>query len=284
MRDRELSGPVNPHLRPSVALSEIVRSIVRNRGLIAALIHRDIASRYRGSALGFAWAVLNPMIMVGVYTFVFGVAFKARWTGGTGETVEFALLLFLGLVIYNILSECLVRSPVLIISNPNYVKKISFPLEILPVSLVGSAVLTGIVNFCVWYTICTLLFRTPSVTTVFVPFAIIPLAILALGVGWLMASLGVFIRDLAQVVPFLSTMLLFLSPVFYPVAALPEFMRPIAYLNPLTLPIETIRNLTLLGGGVDFEAWLIYLMAAMTFGYLGFVWFQRTRKGFADVI
>jgi len=275
---------VNPHAVPSIAPGEIARTAARHRGLITALIHREVASRYRGSGLGLIWAVLNPLIMVGIYTFVFGVAFKARWAGGTGATVEFALLLFCGLIVYNILSDCFVRAPVLITSNPNYVKKVIFPLEVLPFVMVGAALFNALVSFGVWFVICTLLFRLPNAAMIFVPLALVPLAILALGIGWLLASLGVFVRDLAQVVPFLATMLLFLSPVFYPVASLPEVIRPFVYLNPLTLPIETVRQLLFLGGPLNWPAWAVYSIGSAVFSYACFVWFQKTRTGFADVV
>ncbi|MBB4016042.1 lipopolysaccharide transport system permease protein [Chelatococcus caeni] len=277
-------GLVNPHAVPSIAFGEIMRTAARNRGLIAALILREVASRYRGSGLGLIWAVLNPLIMVGIYTFVFGVAFKARWAGGTGATVEFALLLFCGLIVYNVLSECLVRAPVLITSNPNYVKKVIFPLEVLPFVLVGAALFNALVSFGVWFAICSFFFRLPNATIIFVPLALVPLAVLALGVGWLLASLGVFVRDLAQVVPFVATMLLFLSPVFYPVAALPEVIRPFVYFNPLTLPIETVRQLLFLGGAINWPAWAVFCIGSTLFCYASFVWFQKTRKGFADVV
>lgn len=277
-------GFANPHAQPSIAPIEVIRSAIRNRNLILALIQRELASRYQGAGLGFVWAILNPLIMVAIYTFVFGVAFKARWVGGTGATAEFALMLFCGLVVYSILSECLLRAPMLVVSNPNYVKKVIFPLETLPFVIVGSALFNAFVSFCVWFVVCVLFLRMPNATSVLLPVVIIPLVLVSLGVTWLLSSLGVFLRDLAQIVPFVSTVLLFMSPVFYPLASLPKIIQPFIFFNPLTLPIESARAVLFLGGGVDWSAWSLSLVMSLIFCYLCFVWFQKTRKGFADVV
>lgn len=259
-------------------------SLRDNAGLVRSLVAREVIGRYRGSMLGVVWSFLNPVFMLLVYTFVFGVVFKARWGGGGGSTAEFALALFIGLIAFNLFSECVTRAPTLVIANANYVKKVVFPLEILPMVALGAAGFHALVSCGVWSLFYLALFGVPHLSVLWLPVVLLPLLLFTLGVSWLLASLGVYLRDVGQVTGLIVTALMFLSPVFYPASALPANLQTIFLLNPLTPVIEMLREIMLWGHAPS----PVPLAASMTLGVvcaiLGFAWFQKTRKGFADVL
>ncbi|WAR46590.1 ABC transporter permease [Methylomonas rapida] len=268
----------------SISPREMVASLWRNRGLIKALIKREVIGRYRGSALGILWSFFNPVFMLLVYTFVFSVVFKARWSGGSDSKTEFALVLFAGLTIFNLFAECFARSPSLILANVNYVKKVVFPLEILPWVSMGSALFHGLVNLLVWLIFYTLLFGMPHPEALLFPIIMAPLLLLTMGLSWFLAALGVYLRDIAQIIGLVTTTLMFLSPIFYPVSALPPKYQTFLLMNPLTPAIEQGRALLVWGTLPNWQMLAIYFLASLLIAWLGFAWFQKTRKGFADVI
>lgn len=268
----------------STSPKEMVSSFWRNRSLIRALVQREVVGRYRGSFMGILWSFFNPVFMLIVYTFVFSVVFKARWSGGSDSKTEFALILFAGLIVFNLFAECFNRSPTLILSNANYVKKVVFPLEILPWITVGSALFHMIISLAVWMLAYLILFGTPHLSVLLFPLIILPLLLLIMGLTWALASLGVYLRDVAQFIGILTTVLMFLSPIFYPASALPEKYQHLLMLNPLTPAIEYARDVLFWGKLPDFTVLGFYLVGSALIAWLGFVWFQKTRKGFADVI
>ncbi|VEF12187.1 ABC transporter [Pseudomonas fluorescens] len=268
----------------STSPKEMVSSFWRNRNLIAALVQREVVGRYRGSFMGILWSFFNPVFMLIVYTFVFSVVFKARWSGGSDSKTEFALILFAGLIVFNFFAECFNRSPTLILSNANYVKKVVFPLEILPWITVGSALFHMVISLTVWLLAYLILFGAPHLTVLLFPLIILPLLLMIMGLTWALASLGVYLRDVAQFIGILTTVLMFLSPIFYPASALPEKYQHLLMLNPLTPAIEYARDVLFWGKLPDFTVLGIYLVGSALIAWLGFAWFQKTRKGFADVI
>lgn len=262
----------------------MIASPWRNRGLILALTKREVVGRYRGSFLGIFWSFFNPLFMLAVYTFVFSVVFKARWGGGNGSRTEFALVLFAGLIVFNLFSDCINRSPGLILANVNYVKKVVFPLEILPWVALGSAMFHAVISLGVWLGAYAILFGLPHLTVLFLPLVIIPLSLFIIGLSYVLASLGVYLRDVSQFVGILTTVLMFLSPIFYPVTALPEAYRSFLLLNPLMPAIEQIRNVLFWGKIQNMGMLGAYALVTSCIAWLGFAWFQKTRKGFADVL
>lgn len=263
---------------------DLAASLWRNRALILALIRREVVGRYRGSVIGMAWSFFNPVFMLAVYTFVFSVVFEARWGGGAGSRTEFALVLFAGLMAFNIFAECVNRAPSLIMANANYVKKVVFPLEILPVVAMGSAFFHGVVSLAVWLLFYLVFFGMPPLTAVLLPIVIMPLLLFTLGVSWLLASLGVYLRDVTQIMGVVTTALMFLSPVFFPVSALPQDYQPWLRANPLTPTIEQVRDVLIWGKVPDLAFLAAAFLGALLMAWLGFAWFQKTRKGFADVL
>ena len=268
----------------SISPIEMIASSWRNRLLIGALIKREVIGRYRGSVLGILWSFFHPLFMLTVYTFVFSVIFKARWGEHAGSKTEFALVLFAGLIVFNLFSECVNRAPGLILENGNYVKKVVFPLEILPVVIFGSALFHTFVSLLVWIVAYSILFGEPHITTLFVPLILLPLTLFTVGICWFLSSLGVYLRDVSQFISIITMVMLFLSPIFYPVTALPDKYRAILALNPLLPAIDQIRGVMFWGNKPDFEVLAIYLLGSLIVAWVGFAWFQRTRRGFADVI
>ncbi|MBK1641621.1 sugar ABC transporter permease [Chromatium okenii] len=258
----------------------------RRRVLLRDLIRRDIANRYRGSVFGVLWSLLTPLLMLAIYTFVFSVVFQARWNNDPTENsnVYFATNLFAGMIVHGLLAECLQRAPLLILQNVNYVKRVIFPLELLCWVSLGSALFHALISFIVLLGFSLFTNGSIPLTTPLVLVIWLPLLLLALGVSWLLASLGVFLRDIAQVMGSVTTILMFLSPVFYPATALPETFRTLLYLNPLTFFIEQTRNVLIIGSAPDWPHWLFALLLSTLVAMLGFAWFQKSRRGFADVL
>lgn len=277
---------MNPHADQPATLAALTRSLWLNRQLIAQMATREVAGRYKGSALGLAWSFFNPVFMLTVYTFVFSEVFKARWGGSGGEEskTQFAVVLFVGLIVQGLFTEVLNRAPGLILSNVNYVKKVVFPIEILPVIAMGTALFHGLISLCVLLAAFALFNGFLHWTVVFTPLVLLPLIVLSLGLTWMLASLGVFLRDVGQTIGILTTVLMFLSPVFYPITAVPERFRPIIMANPLTFIIEQAREVLIWGHLPNWLGLGIYSIVAFFVAWMGYVWFQKTRKGFADVL
>jgi len=276
---------LNPHAAQPASPVAIPRSLWRHRELLTQLVRREVVGRYQGSVMGIAWSLLNPLLMLGVYTFVFSVVFQARWHGGGDESkTRFAVVLFAGMIVHSLFAEVLVRAPGLILANVNYVRKVVFPLEILPVVSMGAALFHTLVSLLVLLAALLAFNHVLPWTALALPLVLLPLVVLAMGLAWILASLGVFIRDIGQTIGILMTMLLFLSPVFFPLAALPEVFRPLIMANPLTFIIEQTRQVLIWGQWPDWRGLGLYALVAGVVACSGFAWFQKTRKGFADVI
>jgi lipopolysaccharide transport system permease protein len=276
-----VSGKANP-----ASLRSLLGSLVNNRSLIFQMTKRDILSKYKGSAIGVVWSLINPILMLIIYTLVFSVVFKARWGNAAADEpkTQFAVILFVGLIIHSFLAECLMRAPGLILQYSNYVKKVVFPLEILPVITVLSAVFQSVISSAVLVMAFFIFNGYINWTLVYAPLVFLPLVILALGLSWLISSLGVYIRDIGQSIGVIVTILIFMSPVFYPLNALPEWMQSLVLLNPLTYIIEQSRIVIVWGKAPDFIGLATYSAISFLISYACFVWFQKTRGGFADVI
>lgn len=258
--------------------------------LAVQLTRRDIGSRYKGSVLGVFWSLLTPLFLLLIYTFVFGAVFQSRWPvpEGTGAEVpslaEFALILFTGLVVFYLFSDVVTRAPGLILANKNYVTRIVFPLEILPVVALGSALFQFVVSMSILIVAVILTFGGLSVTLIAMPLIILPYCILILGLGWLFAALGVFMRDINQFLATVVSGLMFLGPVFFARSILPDTVATWIMLNPITVPIEEMRKILIFGDWPDFKLLGIYTLVALAIALLGWLVFGHLQKGFADVV
>jgi lipopolysaccharide transport system permease protein len=262
-----------------------IAAILGNEKLIYRLAEREIQSRYRGSILGVVWLFAIPIVMLSIYTFVFSVVFQAKWQmGGTDSKLDFAFLLFAGLSVYNLFAESIGRAPTLVLDNPSYVKKVVFPLHILPwvaivVSLFNCVISLGLLLIAIVF------FRGPLPETAWaLPFVLLPVILLSLGGSWFVASFGVYVRDVRHIIGVLLTMVMFLSPIFYPISAVPEDFKHLLIINPLVLSLEGIRSALFQVGSVTVEQYVYYTVIAYLFAWLGFIWFRKTEKGFADVM
>jgi lipopolysaccharide transport system permease protein len=262
----------------------MVASLWRNRSLVHASTKREVLGRYRGSAFGILWSFFNPLFMLAVYTFVFSEVFKARWNAASDSRAEFALVLFAGLIVFNLFAECINRAPGLILSTPNYVKKVVFPLDILPFVGLLSALYHAFISLSVWLVAYLIFFGLPHATLLYLPLVLGPFCLFTLGLSWTLASLGVFLRDVSQFIGVVTTVLMFLSPIFYPASTLPGAYRDLIYLNPLTPAIEMARDVLYWGKAPEAALLGIYWLSSSLIAWLGFAWFQKTRKGFADVL
>lgn len=274
------------HLRYALSLLPLLlTSLLTHRRLIWQLAKREVVGRYRGSFGGVLWSLLNPILMLTVYTFFFTVVFPGRWGGAVmGNHYEFAILLFAGLIVYSLFAECFNRAPGLVLAQPSYVKKVIFPLEVLPWVSVLTALFHAAISLAVLLVFALLVYGSLPWTGLLLPLVWAPLLAVALGLSWLLASLGVFVRDINQAMAMITTALMFISPIFYPATALPESIRNYAFLNPLTLPIEQTREVLLFGRLPDFAALGIYSLFAALIAWIGLWWFEKTRHGFADVM
>jgi lipopolysaccharide transport system permease protein len=270
--------------RHPASLREFARSIACHHDLIFRLAVREFTQRFRGSMLGVVWAVLMPLFTAAVYTFVFSTVFKARWPGAPEGPFDFALIFLTGLTVHTIFAESVARAPMLVVGNASYVKKVVFPLEILPIV----AVLTALVNTCIGIAIVLignlLLNGKIYLTILTLPLIIAPYLIFVVSLVLFFAAAGVYLRDLSQVVSLLITVTMFLTPIFFPIEAVPEAYRRVIWLNPLTFVVQQARDVTIFGRWPNFVGLSIYTLAAFTSLACAFWVFQRLRNGFADVL
>jgi lipopolysaccharide transport system permease protein len=260
--------------------------IWQRRDLVWQFTMREVAGRYKGLSFGVLWSFLNPLFMLAIYTFVFSYVMKAKWNipGSESSGPQFALTLFCGLSMFNIFSECFVRAPGLVLGNPNYVKKVVFPLEILPVAVLGSALTHAMISFALLIVAVLIFMNTLSWTALLFPVMLLPLIFLSLGMGWFLSALGVFLRDIGYAINLLSQALVFVTPVFFPASAVGEKYRWLMDINPLSAVVENGRRVLLWQTMPDW-IWLAKsLLFSVVFMQIGYMFFMKSKKAFADVL
>ncbi|HEX5353163.1 MAG TPA: ABC transporter permease [Rhodanobacteraceae bacterium] len=264
-------------LSPYIALK-------RHFALIVQMARRDVAGRYRGSFMGLFWSFVNPLLMLVIYTFVFGVVFKARWNRQETGHLAFALILFAGLNINTLFTECANRASTLIIDNTNFVKKVVFPLETLSWSVLGAALFHLLISTIALLVIELIAIGHIPWTIVIFPIVVVVFLPFVAGAIWLLASLGVFLRDIKQFIAIGTMALMFLAPIMYPMSMIPAQFRIWMYLNPLTVIALASQNVLVFG---KLPVWWhlgLYALVSCLFAWAAFAWFERTKKGFADVL
>jgi lipopolysaccharide transport system permease protein len=224
-------------------------------------------------------------MMLAIYTFVFSFVFKARWGIDVDESkADFAIILFVGLIVHGLFAECVNRAPSLIIANVNYVKKVIFPIEILPLVAFGSALFHAIISLVVLFLSQVIFLQHIPATAILLPVVLLPLAFGTLGLTWILASIGVYFRDIMEITGMFTTVMLFVSAVFFPLTALPERYQFWLHFNPLVVIIEQSRSVLVFGQLPDFLSWSAMMGLGLLMVWAGFAWFQKIRKGFADVL
>ena len=261
-----------------------VRSFIKSRELIWQLVRREISLRYSCSFLGIIWSFINPLAMLMVYSFVFGTVFKARWGGSATESEDYTILLFVGMLMHGLFAECLSKSATLIVANSNYVKKIIFPLDILPWTIIGAALFHLLTGLVVLSGLQLILSGGLQWTFMYLPLILVPYILFLAGLSWFVSALGVYFRDIAQLVGMITAIMMFLSPVFYSIDSIPERFRPYMMANPLTLVIEQTRKILIYGVQPDFQVLLILSIVGIFTSGIGLWFFNKTRKGFSDVL
>jgi lipopolysaccharide transport system permease protein len=257
----------------------------KHRTLIYNLARRDVLGRYSGSFLGLMWSFFNPLLMLGVYTYVFGVVFKARWSPNESTGIlEFAVVLFAGLLTFGIFSECVNRAPSLMLQNPGFVKRVIFPLEIMPWVVLCSSLFHTTISLCVLALVMLLGFGTLPLTWPLIVLVLIPLVLFVMGICWALAALGVYLRDLAQTITIVTTVMMFLSPIFYPASAVPAGFRWAIDWNPMSFFIEQTRAVLIWGQAPNFAGLGLATIGSLAIAWVGLALFQHARDGFADVL
>lgn len=264
---------------------EIARHLCQHGPLIRQVTKRDLLVRYRGSYLGLLGSLVRPIAMFAVYAVVFGFIFQSKLNQGVQESkFDFALALFCGLIVYDFVAECLARAPMLVISNPNYVTKVVFPLEILCVSTVGAALAQLAISLIPLLGGLLLVHGAIPLTVLYLPLIVLPLILICLGAGWFLASLGVFVRDINAIVPVFLTIMMFASAIFYSLNKVsPEFL-PLFLLNPLAVAVDQARNAVLWGIVPSWPRYLLMLAIGLVTLSGGYAFFMRTKRAFADVM
>jgi lipopolysaccharide transport system permease protein len=261
----------------------------RHRDLIAQLARREVTQRFRGAVLGVAWSLINPLINLAIYTFVFCILFNAQWSEpGYDDSLAasksfFALMLFAGLIPFTVFSEVATRAPTLILSVPNYVKKVVFPLEVLPVVVVISAIVQSLLSMCILLIGSLIFMRAVTPAVLLLPLAYLPLALGCVGLCYFLASVGMYVRDMAQAIGPVVSILSFLTPIFYPPSKLAGHQW-LFYINPLTMVVQVFRRTALPGPGFPWLGWSIITVVSIVMSIGGYAWFMKTKNGFADVL
>ena len=268
-----LTDPISPYL-----------ALTRHFALVVQMARRDVAGRYRGSFAGLLWSFFNPLLMLVIYTFVFGVIFKSRWNAQTTNPFQYAMVLFAGLNINTLFSECANRATTLIVENTSFVKRVVFPLETLTWSALGAGLFHLCVSTIVLLVIAPLTMGHFPWTVIFFPVVVVCFLPFVAGTIWLLASLGVYLRDLKQAVGIVTTALMFLAPILYPATLIPERYRFALYFNPLTIIAEASQNVLIWGRLPRWDHLAAYAVVASLFAWFAFAWFEQMRKGFADVV
>ena len=259
-----------------------IKSIFYNRELLKMLVLRDLTAKYKGSYFGFLWSFINPLLLIGLYSLVFGLALKIKWIGIDNSELNFTVMLFSGLIFYLFLSESFVKSTFIITNNPNYVKKVLFPLEILIWTNLISSLVQFIINLALFLIIVLLIEGFFPTKVLVLPIIFLPLFLMASGISFLFATINVFFRDISQIVSFVSTLFLFLSPVFYPIKELPLILQYILKLNPITIPIIEFRNQVFFNTRFDYENWTFSLIFSIIVFSLSYKLFENNKKKFSD--
>jgi len=278
-----LSSSIQSHRTP-VGPGHVLRTLRRNRHVVYQMAKRDMIERYRGSVFGFLWSVLNPLLMLTVYTFVFTVVFGSRWPNSGGGSGDFAINVFAGMIVFTVFAESVSRAPTLVIQNANLVKKVVFPLEVLPWVALASSLFHALVSYVVLLAFVLVFMGRLHVTAILFPIAILPVALLSLGISWFLSSLGVFFRDASHTVGLLVMAIMFMSPIFYPASAIPPHLRWLFDLSPLARSIEDLRSIVIAGTLPNAAEFAVNFLIAAGVAWAGLWWFMRTKHAFADVL
>jgi lipopolysaccharide transport system permease protein len=260
--------------------------LIRWRLAFRQFLVRAITRRYRVSALGFLWTIIVPLFTLGIYTFVFGYVMQSRWDTGAGAAsgLPYSLQLFAGLIVFWLMVDTMVQAPTAVVEHTNLVKKAVFPLEVIPAVVVGSALFHTVINTGILLAALVVFTGHIHASAVLFPLVLLPFVIMLTGFAWMLAALGVYVRDMTHVMGLLMTGMLFLSPVFYPLERLTPALRKIVILNPIAFIVMQARQVLIEGNMPDWTGLAVYLVIAWIIAAAGLAFFRMARKNFADVL
>ena len=267
-----------------IPLPECLRLPVAHRSLVWQLLKRDLHANVRASILGLGWIIITPLVLVAIYTFVFGVVLESAWFSRAGNPLEVPLIYFTGLIAFSFFMEVITRAPDFIRANKTYVTKIVFPVEVLDWVLVGTALLKLAASLVLLTVFLAIVKGGLPAGLLAVPLVLLPFVLLTTGLAWFLSAVGTYVRDLNQLLLAIGPVLMFISPIFYSIDQMPEAFRPFFWANPLTFVLETLRSLLFFDGGIAWQAYGLYWIGALAVFTGGFAFFRRARPGFADVI
>lgn len=257
---------------------------IQDRRLLRLFVLRDLHSRYKHSWIGLLWLIIQPIILLSIYTLVFQHILGVRWGAQQSSGVDFALNLYLGLLVFNIFSESLQAAPSVIRVHSNLIRKVILPIRILPSIPVGLAICDAVLGLLIWFLIYLVALGVPPLTAFYFPIVLLPFVLMVTGVCWIVASLSVYMRDVAQITRFVVTGLLFLSPIFFPLQAMPADLQGILSLNPLAIVIEMLRDVLIAGVSPDWDTYIGFFTISLVVYFAGYFWFDLTSDGFVDVL
>ena len=259
-----------------------LRDLSTHWQMFVRLVPRDVQARYLGSTFGVLWSFASSLLILLAYWFFLGVVLQAKW--GSAPSVQYPVILFSGLILHQFFAEVIGRAPSLIIANSAYVRKVVFPVQVLPWVTVASATFHLVVNLLILLLGQLMILHQVPLTWLWLPVVILPLLPMTVGISWVVSSLGVYLRDIAHIVPLVLTVMMFLSPIFYSMDMVPEQFRPWLMINPLTVVMEQARRVAIQGLQPDFILLGAYSLVSVAIMAGGYWWFARTKKGFADVL
>lgn len=274
--------PARPAWRGTLAAPFV--AVLNNRSLLRALVLRDLEAALRGTSLGWAWMVLLPLVMLAVYTFIFGVVFGQTWRDRPPVPFQFPMLYFSGLILFGFFTACLNRAPNLMRENATYLRQIVFPVHVFVPVVMGAEGVKLLVGLALLLLAYLPLLGLPPVAAISYPVTVAGLFLFTAGIAWAIAAIAVFVRDLVQAMQPVTMLLMFLSPMFYPLSSIPEGIRFAFYINPLAFPLEATRNALFFGEWPSVIGALAYLAAGLVVAAGGLALFQRLRPGFVDVL
>ena len=264
---------------------EILASCRQNWQLIKRLSEREIRAKYRGSMLGATWSVINPLLMLAIYTFVFSTIFKARWQAGADTTsTGYALNLLAGLTLFNCFAECATAAPSLISTNSSYVTKVVFPLEVLGIVRLASASFNMLISIVILAAFQLFATSTLHATYLFLPLILAPFLLGVLALTWLLSAFAVYLRDIGQLMNFATSALMFLSAIFYPISSLPAAWQPWIGANPIAVAVEQFRSVIISGNQPSHAFIVLGTVATFAAAEASLRLFKRLSNGFADVL
>jgi len=262
----------------------MLNRLINQHGLVLQLLKNDLAGRYRGTLLGLAWSLINPAVMLAIYFVMFTYVFEAKWQQDLSHKGGYAMFIVSGILLHVMLAEVLTKSPNVILGSPSFVKKVVFPLAMLPLNVVLSAFVNFMLAFSLVYAACLVMYGFNPWFVVVAPFLFASVLCMLLGIAFFLAATTVYFRDIGQIMGQVASIMLFISPVLYPTSAAPAALRPFLYLSPITIPIEEIRSMALMHNPPNITNLAIYAAASIVVLLLGYTCFRRLRSGFADVV